>query len=784
MKKFLPLLTLFLVLAAKPSQVAAQTTSFNRPLIWGCSPFQDSLWSIDTTTWTVLNRMGPTLPGFTITGMNGLATDPTTGLTYIIMKVSSVPGRVLGRIDLATGVCTQVGNLGDNFSSITFDETGQLWGATGNGATVPESLYKIDKNTGTKTLQYAMGNGADGEIIMYNPDDDFIYHWSGNSTMVMEKFPTTNVAYSPTNIPVIGTPGGETFGTLYNGPGKIIVSTISSSFKRLSTDGSYDAASLISLPDDLRGLVMLPYFSPSNDSVCQNSVFSITGGGHQLYSHFIYHWGDGNTDSLVNTPGVLTSGTHTYSSAGTYNVHIETYNGFGGDTVYNYTVVINPLPSVSIGGFSTVCDGDSVMLVANAPTGTYQWYYNGGVLAGAIGATVNVADAGIYNMIATNIFGCFDSTAAGVHVVLDTYPIVTLGNDAAFCDGTTLDAGNAGSSYLWSNGNTTQTINVTNAGTYSATVTSVLGCVASDTIVITINISPIVDLGIDTAVCGSITLNAGNVGSTYIWSTGTTGQNETVTVSGPYNVEVTAANGCTSMDTINIVINANPVVTLGQDAGDCNALMLNSAFLNGSNLWSDGSTGNSLNVTSSGAYWLQHTDSLGCSGSDTINITIYGNPVVTSSASSTNVCADDADVTLGGTPAGGTFSGTSVTGSNFDPSTGPGSYPILYTYVDTNGCVGTSSVTIAVSACVGIQENTNVEMSLYPNPSTGVLNVVLTSGNSTIEVLDVLGNVVITRTFTAATTAQIDLSNEAQGVYFVQVTNGTEKNIRKVIIRK
>lgn len=55
-----------------------------------------------------------------------MATDPTDGQTYVIMKVSAVSGRVLGRINLSTGVVTQVGNLGDNFSSTTFDETGQL----------------------------------------------------------------------------------------------------------------------------------------------------------------------------------------------------------------------------------------------------------------------------------------------------------------------------------------------------------------------------------------------------------------------------------------------------------------------------------------------------------------------------------------------------------------------------------------------------------------------------------------------------------------------------------
>src|ERR1044071_4633670 len=133
MKKLLLLIPMLCLALFTTNPLSAQQTSVmtNRPLVWGCSPFQDSLWSVDTTTWTVVNRLAPTLASSTITGMTGLAQDPITGICYCIMKVSAVSGRVLGTINLSTGVCTQVGNLGDNFSSITFDETGQMWGATG-----------------------------------------------------------------------------------------------------------------------------------------------------------------------------------------------------------------------------------------------------------------------------------------------------------------------------------------------------------------------------------------------------------------------------------------------------------------------------------------------------------------------------------------------------------------------------------------------------------------------------------------------------------------------------
>ncbi len=186
-------------------------------LIWGASPFQDSIWSVDTTTWQVVDRLAPSLAGFTVTGINGLAFDPCEFKTYAILKVSGVSGRVLATIDLPTAVCTQVGNFGagGNFSSISFRKDGQLFGVTGNGATapfVPEALYTINKADATSSLAATLGNGADGEIICYNQADDMFYHWSGNGTVVMEKFPAF-APYTPvTNIPISGSPGGETFG--------------------------------------------------------------------------------------------------------------------------------------------------------------------------------------------------------------------------------------------------------------------------------------------------------------------------------------------------------------------------------------------------------------------------------------------------------------------------------------------------------------------------------------------------------------------------------------------
>src|SRR5262249_31548516 len=119
----LTLLTAFFLLTTAFSNSAKAQTA----LVYGASPFQDSLWAIDTTTWTVVSRLSPTIAGFTIDGITALAWDPCQMKTYAVAKLTGAPERELVTIDLATGICTDVGSLGANFSSLTFDKSGLLY---------------------------------------------------------------------------------------------------------------------------------------------------------------------------------------------------------------------------------------------------------------------------------------------------------------------------------------------------------------------------------------------------------------------------------------------------------------------------------------------------------------------------------------------------------------------------------------------------------------------------------------------------------------------------------
>ncbi|PLX12563.1 MAG: hypothetical protein C0598_05770 [Marinilabiliales bacterium] len=143
-----------------------------------------------------------------------------------------------------------------------------------------------------------------------------------------------------------------------------------------------------------------------------------------------------------------------------------------------------------------------------------------------------------------------------VEIVVNEMPVVDLGEDQILCGETeyTLDAGNEGSTYDWSTGENTQMITVSGSGenTYTVDVTNASGCSASASVTIIFADIPTVDLGADTTLCGnsSITLDAGNAGSEYLWSTGAESQTLVVDTAGygygiqEISVLVTSEYGC------------------------------------------------------------------------------------------------------------------------------------------------------------------------------------------------------------------------------------------------
>ncbi len=159
-------------------------------------------------------------------------------------------------------------------------------------------------------------------------------------------------------------------------------------------------------------------------------------------------------------------------------------------------------------------------------------------------------------------------------MVLTVNPLPTpdLGVDQVICEGgsITLDAGSY-AAYAWSTGETTPTIPVSSADTYSVTVTDTNGCQGSDEMVLTVNALPVSTLNpAYTIVPGeTLVLDAGAGFATYNWNTGSTDQTIETTVPGTFSVEISDLNSCTNIASTVVEYDLDTVhnVTINQGWG-------------------------------------------------------------------------------------------------------------------------------------------------------------------------------------------------------------------------
>ena len=167
--------------------------------------------------------------------------------------------------------------------------------------------------------------------------------------------------------------------------------------------------------------------------------------------------------------------------------------------------------------------------------------YPGGA-SGLVSNTQETGCDGLSNGASSGESGVTDHnaivpTSNKINTACTANPQLNLGNDTLICysQNLTLTAQLSGT-YEWSTGESTQSITVTDAGTYWIKV-NINGWFICDTIVVT-NSGVNVDLGPDQTICGdqTITLDAGSGGTTYIWSTGETTQSIDVSTGGVYSV--------------------------------------------------------------------------------------------------------------------------------------------------------------------------------------------------------------------------------------------------------
>jgi len=256
-----------------------------------------------------------------------------------------------------------------------------------------------------------------------------------------------------------------------------------------------------------------------------------------------------------------------------------------------------------------------------------------------------------------------------------------------------------------SSSTTTSTHPYTSSGTYTVTLIASNGT-CTDTVSKTIHVLLCCDssyfsyvtLPRQAAICGGSpkTLDAGSHPSChFLWSTGDTTQIIHVTTPGKYWVETITPGGCKAADTVTVSAEPNPTVSFtGLSSTYCsnhpNVVLTGtpaSGFYSGS-----GITGNTFHPSTAGAgshaIVYTYTDTLGCSGSDTVTVLVKQAPVAGFTGLAPTLCADSIRYVLKGTPTGGVFSGKGIVSDTiFNPSIpGPGKDSIKYIYTAPNGC--------------------------------------------------------------------------------------------------
>ncbi|MES2761224.1 MAG: GEVED domain-containing protein [Bacteroidota bacterium] len=183
--------------------------------------------------------------------------------------------------------------------------------------------------------------------------------------------------------------------------------------------------------------------------------------------------------SNISNPIANVTTTRTYTIAGTTSGCL-TY-----DTIQ---IHIKPTPTPNLGPDSLYCSLP-VVLYANTTANSFLWNN------ASIGSSLNITTPGKYWVRGTNSNGC--ALADTILVTLGNLPIVTLGPDTAYCQGSTINlyaGAGVGNTYSWSTGATSPSIIVGATGTYSVLVTNTIGCQSSDIINVTSKTKPSVSL--------------------------------------------------------------------------------------------------------------------------------------------------------------------------------------------------------------------------------------------------------------------------------------------------
>jgi gliding motility-associated-like protein len=392
------------------------------------------------------------------------------------------------------------------------------------------------------------------------------------------------------------------------------------------------------------------------------------------------------TTSIADSTSLWSTGSRSpaiqVNMPGLYWLEMNSYGCTARDSILVTQTSLRPF---SLGNDTAICEDASLVLHADSSYGTrFNWS------TGHTQASVRVNTSGIYWVDASS-GSC--TIRDSITISTKPLPVVTLGADRLVCEpvSETLDAGNPGATYLWSTGSTQRSVMISQARQYWVRVTQ-NGCSGYDTLLLTPEIAPVVNLGNDTVICSgeSFMLYATSPGATYKWQDSSVASFFRVALAGKYTVEVTRGI-CRVKDSVTVYVFQKPVLDLGKDTGSCfvTGVTLRSPITADQYLWQDGSRLDSLHITAPGMYWLEIRQSA-CRVRDSIEIRGYPFPFV-DLGQDRNICKEDS-VILNAGNIGSLYRWQDLDTSRIRTMKAPGT--IYVSVTNTFHCVTTDSITL------------------------------------------------------------------------------------------
>ena len=460
------------------------------------------------------------------------------------------------------------------------------------------------------------------------------------------------------------------------------------------------------------------------------------------------------------------------SEAGTYTQTLTAING--ADSIVTLTLNVNPIFNTEL--TATICQG--------------QAYTENGF---------NVSEAGVYTQTLQTVNGC-DSI---VTLSLNVNPIYNTELSATICEGQVYTENN---------------FNISEAGVYTQTLTSVNGC---DSIVtLTLNVNPTFNTELSATICEgqvytennfnvseagvytqilqtingcdsivTLTLNVNPIYNTELTATICEGQvytenNFNVSEAGVYTQTLQTINGCDSI--VTLTLNVNPIFNTELSANICQGQVY---------------AENGFNVSEAGVYTQTLQTVNGCDS--IVTLTLNVNPiynteltaticegqtytengfnvneagVYTQTLTSVNGCDSIVTLTVSVNPTFDTTITATINAGEMYSEFGfneseAGTY--VQNLQTVNGC--DSTITLILDVNSSLMDVVDTELSFYPNPTNS--KITFSQMIEKIEVIDLTGKVI----FTFRNESEINVESLPAGAYYLRLTNNDKAVLRKLI---